>query len=82
MAYNLPLGLHQLNKYLNMFSGSLRNLFSNLFSNLLSDLFSDTTRNHPGPGRNNSPTNYRRADSAVKAACSAARRSRASWPGA
>lgn len=74
MTNNLPLGLHQLNKYLNMFSGNLRNLFS--------DLFSDTTRNRPGPGRNNNPTNYKRADSAAKAACSAARRSRASWPGA
>ena len=77
MTDNLPPGVHQLNKCLNMFSGSLRNLFSDLFS----DLFSGT-RNRPGPGRKNNPTNYRRADSAVKAACSVARRSRASWPGA
>lgn len=70
---SLP-GLRQLNKCLNMFSGGLRNLFS--------DLFSGGTRNHPGPGRKNNPTNYKRADSAAKAAFSAARRSRASWPGA
>lgn len=74
MTDNLPPGLRQLNQCLNMFSGNLSNLFS--------DLFSDTTRNRPRPGRKNNPTNYKRADSAAKAACSAARRSRASWPGA
>ena len=78
MTDNLPPGLCQLNKCLNMFSGSLRNLFSDLSI----DLFSDTTQNHPAPGRKNNPTNYKRADSAAKAAFSAARRSRASWPGA
>ena len=47
MTNNLPPGLRQLNKCLNMFSGNLRNLFS--------DLFSDTTRNRPGPGRKKQP---------------------------
>ena len=46
-----------------------------------------STRRHRGTHRTPRPqkqphTNYKRADSAAKAACSAARRSRASWPGA
>ena len=71
MTDNLPPpGLCQLNKCLNTSSGNLRNLFSG------------TTGNHPGPGRKNNSTNYKRADSAAKSAFSSARRSRASWPGA
>ena len=47
MTDNLPPGLRQLNKCLNMFSGSLRNLFS--------DLFSGATRNRPAQAPKTTP---------------------------